>query len=84
MEVPEQVRESLLPETSFCAEKTRLQAGYLEGIRELMSLHNEQIAALIEGDADFARFDVLIHVANQWKDARKYELVAHIDSHHCC
>jgi hypothetical protein len=84
MEVTEHVRPHLLPEIAFCREKTRLQSEYLEAIRELMSLHSEQTSAVIEGDPDFARFDVLIHVANQWKDARKYELVAHIDTHHCC
>ena len=83
MEAIEQVRESLLPEILFCPHKTRLQAQYLEAIRELMFLHREQTSAVIEDDPDFARFDVLIHIANQRKDARKYELVAHIDSHHC-
>ncbi|HUO29142.1 MAG TPA: hypothetical protein VMU80_07995 [Bryobacteraceae bacterium] len=66
-----------------CAEKERLEREFLETVRELIALHSQQTKAVIEGDAEFSRFDLLIHVANDRKEWAKYSLIAHIESHGC-
>jgi hypothetical protein len=48
-----------------------------------MALHVQQTQALIDGDPEFSRFDVLIHEASEQKELAKYALIAHIESHHC-
>ncbi len=85
MDPRDQVRErpSDLPEIAFCEEKNRLMGDYLRAIRELVALHSQQTLAVIDGDNDFARFDVLIHMANERKDLAKYGLIAHVDAHRC-
>jgi hypothetical protein len=67
----------------FCAEKTRLQDAFLKTMRELMALQTQQTQALIDGDPDFSRFDVLIHLAGEQKDLAKYALISHIETHGC-
>jgi hypothetical protein len=75
--------DSTAPRVGFCEDKQRLLNLYLEVIRELVSLHDEQTKSVIGGDDDFTRFDVLIHVANQKKEQCKYTLMAHMEAHHC-
>ena len=72
-----------VPEIGFCDYKMRLMGQYLDAIRELVALHDAQTRSVIDGDKDFPRFDVLIHMAHQLKDERKYSLIAHMDAHHC-
>jgi len=48
-----------------------------------MELQNRQTQAVIDQDADFSRFDDLIHIAREKKDAAKYALIAHTNEHHC-
>jgi len=67
----------------FCAEKRRLADVFLEAIKELHALQNEQIHAVIAGDDDFYRFDMLIHTAQQKKDNAKYAWLVHVETHHC-
>jgi hypothetical protein len=76
-------RDSAIPEVGFCAEKKQLMNEFLRAIHELGEAQAEQARALIEGDADFTRFDVLIHMANEKKDWVKYALLAHIEHHRC-
>ncbi len=57
--------------------------GFLEAIRQLTLLQNEQAKAVIEGDPDFSRFDLLIHMANEKKDHAKYALLLHMQEHGC-
>ena len=68
---------------SACAVKTRLESEFLLAIRRLMKLHAQQTQALIDGDPDFSRFDVLIHMASERKDLAKYALISHVESHNC-
>lgn len=67
----------------LCEEKNRLRGEFLTAIRELNALLSQQTRAVIEGDPDFSRFDVLLHVAHEKKDLAKYAWIAHIESHHC-
>jgi hypothetical protein len=72
-----------IPEIGFCREKNSLQRDFLQTIRELAQILAEQTRAVIEGDSDFARFDILIQVAQDKKDRAKYAWIAHVESHGC-
>ena len=67
----------------FCREKVRLGDEFLQAIHYLGVLQSQQEQAVIEGDPDFARFDLLIHMANERKDQVKYALLIHVENHHC-
>ena len=71
------------PEILFCKVKQRLIGDFLATSHELMELHNQQTQAALDEDADFARFDDLIHMAREIRDESKYALIAHLDEHHC-
>jgi hypothetical protein len=72
-----------VPEIGFCEEKNRLLDEFLQASREMIALQNEQTQAVISGDDDFPRFDVLIHLAQERKEVAKYAWIAHVDSHGC-
>jgi hypothetical protein len=71
------------PESGFCKEKNRLLKVLLTAIHELTELQNQQTQAVIAGDPDFARFDVLLHMAHERKEEAKYAWIVHVESHHC-
>jgi hypothetical protein len=71
------------PEAWFCAEKHRLTELFLRAVQELLEQQNRQTAAVIAGDPDFSRFDVLIHQAGERKDQAKYALLSHVEHHMC-
>jgi len=52
-----------VPEIAFCEEKNRLQDNFLQAIRQLTQLQEQQTRAVIEGDPDYSRFDLLLHLA---------------------
>ena len=68
---------------TICAEKGRLRRDFLRAIRELSEFQRQQTQAVLEHDSDFARFDILIHMASEKKDEAKYALMRHVESHHC-
>jgi hypothetical protein len=72
-----------IPAIGFCEEKNRLLRAFLEAIHELNALQSQQTQAVIDGDQEFSRFDVLLHVAQEKKDTAKYAWIAHVESHHC-
>jgi hypothetical protein len=72
-----------IPAIGFCKEKNRLQRVFLQAIRELNTLLAEQTQAVIDGDSDFGRFDILIHMAQERKEAAKYAWIAHVETHQC-
>ncbi len=73
----------LLPEIGFCPEKNRLLDEFLKASQAMIALQNQQTQAVIQGDSDFARFDVLLHVAQDRKEMAKYAWIAHVESHGC-
>jgi hypothetical protein len=83
--MPQEERRSKaqIPIIGFCEEKNRLMDEFLQATHELIELHNQQIRAAIEGDLDFSRFDVLLHLAHEEKDRTKYAWIAHVESHNC-
>jgi len=72
-----------LPKIAYCEEKNRLLQEFLDSVRELLDLQNQQTKAVIEGDGDFARFDILLHGAQEKKERAKYAWMAHVEQHHC-
>ena len=56
---------------------------FVDAIHQLGELQAQQAKALIEGDPDFARFDLLIYMANEKKDQVKYAWLSHVEQHGC-
>ncbi|MGA7241496.1 MAG: hypothetical protein WBY44_37785 [Bryobacteraceae bacterium] len=73
----------ILSKTTFCQEKLRLMEEFLAAATDLVSVHNDQVKALIEDDPDFSRFDLLIHLANERKRLAKYNYLVHLENHRC-
>ena len=76
-------RQRRIPEVQFCAEKHRLEDEFLTAIREVVVVLDQQSRALIDGEAEFSHFRLLLHLAHEKKDEAKYALLAHIEAHHC-
>ena len=72
-----------IPPVAFCETKKRLTDEFLEAIREINALHTQQTKAVIDGDPDFSRFDILLHLTQEKKDQAKYAWMAHVESHGC-
>lgn len=75
--------ERSAPSPCFCKERYRFLGEFLSAVRELNLLHTQQTQAAIDGDQDFARFDILLYMAQERKDAAKYAWMAHVETHHC-
>ncbi len=69
--------------TVFCDERERLRELFLAAVRDLAELQKQQTQAVVQNDADFVRFDDLIHMARLAKDNAKYAFLAHISVHRC-
>ena len=79
----ERTERGHIPDVAFCEEKKRLQDDFLDAIHDVNFIQNQQTQAVIEGDPDFSRFDVLLHFAQEKKDIAKYAWIAHVESHGC-
>ena len=75
------------PDTSgasaYCEEARRLLDAFGQTVQELVQLHELQFLAIVDGDPDCSRFDVLIHMANERKLAAKYAYLHHVETHGC-
>lgn len=69
--------------TVFCDERERLREAFLGAVRDLAELQRQQTEAVVQNDADFVRFDDLIHMARIAKDNAKYAFLAHLSVHRC-
>ena len=70
-------------QSKVCYERRRLSSEFLAAVRDITTLENQQIQAVISDDPDFARFDLLLHVAVERKRQAKYALLHHIQTHSC-
>jgi hypothetical protein len=68
---------------AYCDEARRLLDAFGQAVKELVQFHQLQFQAIVEGDAECNRFDLLIHMANERKMAAKYEYLHHVDVHGC-
>ena len=76
-------KENAAPSRSGCEEHNRLLDGFGAAIQELLRLHENQFLAIIEGDTEGHRFDILIHMANEKKQLAKYAYLRHAEAHGC-
>jgi hypothetical protein len=78
--------EKAPPEASqflYCEEARRLLEAFGETVQELVKLHEQQFLAIVDGDSDAGRFDLLIHYANEKKLNSKYAYLHHVETHGC-
>lgn len=68
---------------AYCKEAKELLDAFIQSIRELIALHEDQFQALVSGDTDSQRFEDLIHMANERKHQAKYAYVHHLETHRC-
>jgi hypothetical protein len=54
-----------------------------EAVHELVEIHKQQFEAIVQGDTDSTRFDLLVHMANESKYAAKYAYLTHVVAHGC-
>ena len=67
----------------YCEDARRLLDDFAQALQELMQLHELQFQAIVGGDPDCNRFDVLIHMANERKMSAKYVYLHHLETHGC-
>jgi two-component system, chemotaxis family, response regulator Rcp1 len=77
------MQASNLSASAHCAEHHRLMTGLGAAVKELLALHEQQFQAIVQGDAECNRFDLLIHMANEKKQEAKYAYLRHVESHGC-
>jgi hypothetical protein len=68
---------------AVCTEQRRLLDAFGEAVQELLLLHEQQFLAIVAGDLDSTRFDLLIHMANEKKEQAKYTYLEHVETHGC-
>ena len=56
---------------------------FADAVKELLALHEQQFQAIVQGDPECNRFDLLIHMANEKKQEAKYAYLRHVESHGC-
>jgi hypothetical protein len=67
----------------YCDESRRLLESFGEAVQGLLILHEQQFLAIVDGDLDCHRFDLLIHMANENKQQAKYAYMHHVETHGC-
>jgi hypothetical protein len=68
---------------TVCREQRRLLDAFGEAVQGLLLLHEQQFLAVVAGDLDSHRFDLLIHMANEKKQQAKYAYLQHVETHDC-
>jgi hypothetical protein len=67
----------------YCEEARRLLEAFGEAVHELIKLHETQFLAIVEGDSNAGRFDLLAHDALERKQNAKYAYLEHLEAHGC-
>jgi hypothetical protein len=67
----------------FCEIAKRLLDDFGKAVQAVLALHEQQFLAIVEGDSDAGRFDLLIHEALENKQNAKYAYLSHLDVHGC-
>jgi hypothetical protein len=68
---------------AYCIERHRLLSEFTEAVQCVGLLHDQQVAALLNGDEDFTRFELQLHIANEKKNRGKYAYMSHVEAHGC-
>jgi len=66
----------------ICEEKQRLNADFVQAVREVMELHDSEITSLVRGD-QASRFDLALRAAQRNREQAKRKLFRHIIEHGC-
>ena len=67
----------------YCEESRQLLESFGEAVQRLLILHEQQFLAIVDGDLECHRFDLLIHMANESKQQAKYDYMLHVETHGC-
>lgn len=67
----------------LCGEARRLLDQFAEAATCVLQLLEQQSVAVLSGDLEANRFDLLIHQANERKQDAKYEYLHHLQTHGC-
>ena len=67
----------------YCEVGRGLLDAFGEAVHEVLALHEQQFVAIVNGDSDSDRFDLLIHMANERKQEAKYAYLHHLETHGC-
>jgi hypothetical protein len=67
----------------YCDIARQLLEAFGETVQAVVSLHEQQFHAIVDGDSNAGRFDVLIHDANEKKQNAKYAYLNHLHRHGC-
>ena len=70
-------------EVAACMESRRLLDNFGEAVQALVVLHEQQFLAIVSGEPESTRFDLLIHMANETKQNAKYAYMTHVQMHGC-
>jgi hypothetical protein len=70
-------------EATICQEKLRLGRAFLQALRTVMHLQNEEAAVLVRGAPGLERFDLAIQRARERRSDAKLAYVLHISRHGC-
>jgi hypothetical protein len=69
--------------TVLCEECRRLLDAFADAVHAVAVLSQKHLAAVMDGESDPQRFDLLIRDANETKQHAKYAYVHHQESHDC-
>jgi hypothetical protein len=86
MGVEDSVAKNPLPDSrrgGYCEMAKHLLEEFGEAVSVVLRFHQEQFNAIMEGDGDAGRFDVLIHQANEGRQNAKYAYLNHVHLHGC-
>jgi hypothetical protein len=64
-----------------CQECVRLLEEFGDTVRDVLALNETHFLAVVDGDPDPHRFDILIHLANDRKQDAKYAYLQHLEFH---
>jgi hypothetical protein len=82
-EVGNQANEPSQQSAGHCETAKRLLDEFGHAVKQVLVLQEQQFLAIVEGDKEANRFDLLIHEALERKQDAKYTYLNHLDVHGC-
>jgi hypothetical protein len=67
----------------ICQEKLRLAHAFLQALRSVMHLQDEEATRLVRGAAGLDRFDLAIQRARERREEAKLAYMLHVNLHEC-
>ena len=74
---------SRLESRVYCDTAKLLLEAFGQAVHKVLALHEQQFLAVVGGDSDAGRFDLLIHEALEQKQNAKYAYLNHLGFHGC-